>query len=504
MKSPTCSPIAAALARFVAPVVPRFVASVMATFVTLEFATLVAPALACASETTHASGAHLDGAHLGLLWVLPFVGMLLSIAILPLVAPRVWHHHYGKVAALWSVMVLGACALFYGPDVALDSLAHTMALEYVPFLILIGTLFTVAGGVVVRGNLHGDPKTNVALLVIGAFLASFMGTTGAAMLLVRPLIRANDGRLHNAHVLVFFIFLVANVGGALTPLGDPPLFLGFLKGVGFFWPTVHLFVPMMVAGGLILTVFVILDTILYRRDKDFVPVYDPTPDSALSVAGKINFLFLGGVVAAVLLSGTWHPGITVHFRGVNIEFQNVARDTLLLIVAACSLKFTAPELRKENAFSWAPVEEVAILFAGIFVTMIPAIAILQAGSHGALAPLVAMVTTPAGEPINVAYFWLTGVLSSFLDNAPTYLVFFNLAGGDAQHLMGDMAPTLVAISAGAVFMGANSYIGNAPNFMVKAIAEERGIAMPSFFGYLAWSTGILVPIFLVVTWLFFL
>ena len=461
---------------------------------------LLVPALAGASET-----AHLDGARLALPWALPFVGMLLSIAILPLAAPHLWHHHFGKISAAWSALVLLPAAVSFGAGTSLNVLMHTMVLEYVPFLILIGTLFTVAGGILLRGNLHGNPRTNATLLVSGTLLASIMGTTGAAMLLVRPVVRANDGRRHNAHVLIFFTFLVANIGGALTPLGDPPLFLGFLKGVSFFWPTVHLFAPTAMAAAIVLTIFIVIDTVLYNRDLQFRPVFDPTPDNGrLRFEGTVNFALLGGVVGAVLISGIWQPGVVWNVRGIEIELQNVVRDIALLAVAALSMKLTSPQVRAENAFSWGPIQEVAILFAGIFVTMIPALAILKAGMDGALAPVVALVTGPGGEPNNVAYFWLTGALSSFLDNAPTYLVFFNTAGGDAAHLMGDMAPTLMAISAGAVFMGANSYIGNAPNFMVKSIAEERGIAMPSFFGYMAWSTAVLIPTFLLVTWVFFL
>ncbi|MFN2375792.1 MAG: sodium:proton antiporter [Candidatus Binatia bacterium] len=446
----------------------------------------------------------IDGAGLSLLWAVPFAGMLLSIAVTPLVAPSLWHRHFGKISTAWTAMVLVPAAAIFGIDRAVDALLHTVLLEYVPFLLLIGALFTVAGGILVRGNLHGDPKTNGILLVIGTLLASLMGTTGAAMLLVRPIIRANDGRLHNAHVLVFFIFLVANIGGALTPLGDPPLFLGFLKGVSFFWPTTHLFGPTLVAAVVVLAVFLVLDTILYRRDLAFRPVLDPTPDSAIRVEGLVNFGLLVAVVGAVLMSGLWHPGVHWDIRGSHLELQNVIRDLVLVAVALASLRLTPARIRKENQFSWAPIEEVAILFAGIFITMIPAIAILKAGLDGALAPVVGLVTDANGQPIDAAYFWLTGLLSSFLDNAPTYLVFFSTAGGNPVELMGDMARTLMAISAGAVFMGANSYIGNAPNFMVKSIAEERGIRMPSFFGYMAWSTTVLLPIFGLITWLFFL
>jgi Na+/H+ antiporter NhaD/arsenite permease-like protein len=446
---------------------------------------------------------HLDGSHLGLPWALPFAGMLLSIAILPLTAPKVWHHHFGKVAAAWSAAVLLPIALLHGSGLAIDVLLHTILLEYLPFLILIATLFTVAGGVLIRGNIHGDPKTNSLLLLMGTGLASIMGTTGAAMLLVRPVIRANDGRLHNAHVLIFFIFLVANVGGSLTPLGDPPLFLGFLKGVSFFWPTVHLVAPMLVVTAVLMAVFFVMDTILYKRDEAFRPPTDPTPDAPVRIEGTFNFVLLGLVVLAVLASGVWKPGVSWTFRGVELQLQNVLRDLVLVVIAVTSMRMTTKRLREENQFSWGPIEEVAILFAGIFITMIPAIAILQAGMDGSLAPLVGLVTGPSGQPIDAAYFWLTGVLSSFLDNAPTYLVFFNIAGGDPAELMGPMARTLAAISAGAVFMGANSYIGNAPNFMVKAIAEERGIRMPSFFGYMVWSTVVLIPTYLLVSFVFF-
>jgi Na+/H+ antiporter NhaD/arsenite permease-like protein len=429
--------------------------------------------------------------------------MLLSIAILPLAAPQLWHHHFGKIAAAWSVLVLLPCAALFGAGTALQVFLHTIVLEYVPFLLLIGTLFTVAGGILVVGNIHGDPKTNLKLLVLGALLASVMGTTGAAMLLVRPLVRANDGRRHNAHVFVFLIFVVANIGGALTPLGDPPLFLGYLKGVGFFWPTVHLLAPTLLAMLIVLSVFFAIDTAMYRRDAHFRPLRDPTPDSPVRVEGRGNFVLLLAIVAAVFASGVWHPGVSWTVLGIEIELQNVVRDVSLLAIAAVSLAITRREVRRENAFTWGPIVEVAILFAGIFVTMIPALAILRAGTHGALAPVVSLVTGPGGEPVNAAYFWLSGGLSSFLDNAPTYLVFFNMAGGDAAHLTGPMSHTLMAISAGSVFMGANSYIGNAPNFMVKSIAEERGVAMPGFFGYMAWSAAVLIPTFLVVTWVFF-
>ncbi len=447
----------------------------------------------------------MNGADLGLLWVIPFAGMLLSIALFPLIAPTFWHYHFGKVAAFWSLAFLLPFAAHDGIGHVSHDLLHTLLTEYLPFIILLLALFTVAGGIAVRGNLHGSPGVNVAILGIGTLLASVTGTTGASMLLIRPLIRANDNRRHNAHVIVFFIFLVSNIGGSLTPLGDPPLFLGFLKGVDFFWTTRHLFMPTLVLSLLLLVIFFALDWYFYHiRGEEKPPLFDPTPDTRLRIAGALNLALLGAIVAVVLMSGVWKPGVEVVLFGTALELQNLLRDALLLVIAALSWKFTAPRIHEENVFSWGPIVEVAKLFAGIFVTIIPVIAILRAGREGALAPLVAMVSAADGAPINSMYFWLAGGLSSFLDNAPTYLVFFNLAGGDAHALMNPLAGTLAAISAGAVFMGANTYIGNAPNFMVKSIAEERGIRMPSFFGYMVWSGAVLLPLFLLLTWLFFI
>jgi Na+/H+ antiporter NhaD/arsenite permease-like protein len=312
--------------------------------------------------------------------------------------------------------------------------------------------------------------------------------------------------LHNIHVVVFFIFLVSNIGGSMTPLGDPPLFLGYLKGVGFFWTTVHMVQETAFTAGILLALFFLLDRHLYGKDAAFrARRPDPTPDSTppFGLEGTVNIALLLVVVGGVLLSGSWKPGIAFHVGGVEVELQNLARDAILLVAGFVSLAITPKRIREANEFGWGPILEVAKLFAGIFVTIIPVIAMLKAAENGAFAPLVAMVNHADGTPNNAMYFWLTGILSSFLDNAPTYLVFFNLAGGDPQHLMNDIPWTLLAISCGAVFMGANSYIGNAPNFMVKAIAEESGVKMPSFFGYMAWSIGILIPLFGLITVVFF-
>lgn len=446
----------------------------------------------------------LDGALLNLFWVIPFVGVLLSIAIFPLVTPTFWHHHFGKVSAFWAVAFLGPFAVFFGYELALFEIVHVMLLEYIPFIILLLSLFTVAGGVRVTGTLRGTPEMNTAILALGTLIASWMGTTGAAMLLIRPIINANEGRKYQVHVVVFFIFLVANIGGSLTPLGDPPLFLGFLKGVDFFWPTVNMLAPMTLVASILLVLFYGVDRFLYAREDESIRDRRDDPDSPkIGLEGKINILLLVGVVGAVLLSGVWKPGIEIVIYYVQWELQNIVRDLLLLGIAFLSWKVTSLNSRQANGFSWFPILEVGKLFAAIFLTIIPAIAILKSGADGVLAPVINAVSNEAGEPVNMAYFWLTGILSSFLDNAPTYLVFFNTAGGDAQTLMGPLQNTLLAISAGAVFMGANTYIGNAPNFMVKAIAEERGIPMPSFFGYMAWSVVILMPLFVLVGFVYF-
>nr|WP_085953592.1 sodium:proton antiporter [Paraburkholderia xenovorans] len=465
----------------------------------------LAAALTLAGWPQLASAATLDGAAMSALWGLPFAAMLLSIAVFPLIAPVFWHHHFGKIAAAWALVFLVPFALSFGTGVAFGTLVHALLEEYIPFIVLLTALYTVAGGICVRGNLHGTPRLNTGILALGTLLASIMGTTGAAMLLIRPLLRANDNRKHVVHVVVFFIFLVANAGGSLSPLGDPPLFLGFLQGVSFFWTTTHLALPMLFVCGVLLIGFHALDSYYFhRREEERSRFLDPTPDSSLlGIDGKINFVLLAAVVALVLLSGLWKPGVEFDVFGTHVALQNAVRDGALIGVTLLSLALTPRAARAGNDFNWAPIEEVAKLFAGIFVTIAPVITILRAGEAGAFAGIVHLVNDASGRPHDLMYFWTTGLLSSFLDNAPTYLVFFNLAGGDAQALMTTGATTLAAISAGAVFMGANTYIGNAPNFMVKAIAESRGVRMPGFFAYLGWSAAVLLPLFLVTGWLFF-
>jgi Na+/H+ antiporter NhaD/arsenite permease-like protein len=457
-------------------------------------------ALSLPTDAMASAGEGPDGGALGALWAVPFAGLLLSIAVAPLLAPQFWHHHYGKVTAAWATAFLAPFALTYGADIAWRETLHVVLLDYVPFIVVLFSLYTISGGVFVDGDLRATPLRNTGLLAAGTMIASITGTTGASVLLIRPLLRANAGRRFQVHVVVFFIFLVSNIGGSLTPLGDPPLYIGFLRGVDFFWPAIALWEITLTVAAILLTVFFLLDTVLMSREQDSQASEAARP---IILRGKLNILLLGLVIGVILDTAFWNTDLALGISGVEIDAKNVVRVVALLGLASLSLLFTPRTYREANNFSWGPIVEVAKLFAGIFVTIIPVIAMLRAGSSGAFAPALALLKHPDGSPDNAMYFWLTGGLSSFLDNAPTYLVFFNAAGGNAVTLMGPMAATLAAISAGAVFMGANTYIGNAPNFMVKAIAEEAGVRMPSFFGYMVWSVASLLPTFALATFLFF-
>ena len=459
-----------------------------------------------------AHGGHgVDGAKLPIWSIIPFVGILLSIAIFPLVLDSHFLvHHGGKMSLVWALAFAIPYLIAFQGEAFYDIL-HIYLIDYIPFIILLWGLFTVAGGILVRGTLRGTPLVNTFLLLIGTAIASWVGTTGASMLLIRPLIRANAYRQNKVHLVIFFIFLVSNIGGSLTPLGDPPLFLGFLHNVPFFWTTTALFPHMLFISVILIVLFFVLDTFMFKREGGVVP--DDGTNEPIRVDGLFNLVFLLGIVAAVLMSGSFKWG-EVNIFGVHVYWQNITRDVLIVVMGLLSLRFTpfSGELRQANEFSWEPIEEVAKVFAGIFMTIIPALAILKAGENGELRGLIGAIKEP------MHYFWITGILSSFLDNAPTYLTFFNTALGKL-HLTEAMIPEilsgqltgpehlefvklLTAISVGAVFMGANTYIGNAPNFMVKAIAEQSGIRMPSFFGYMLWSVVILVPLFVVVTFVF--
>jgi len=433
--------------------------------------------------------------------VAPFALLLLCIALFPLLNPHWWEHNRNKgfIAAGLGVPVV-IYLLTFGHH-GLEALEHA-GKEYVSFLVLLGSLFVISGGVYVRGSLKGSPMVNTMFLALGAAVASFVGTTGASMLLIRPLLRANEKRLRVAHVVVFFIFVVSNCGGLLTPLGDPPLFLGFLKGVPFEW-TFRLLPQWGLVNGLLLIVFFIWDTIAIRREASSpeaeAALETPSSPVKFGIDGLHNFAGLGGIVAIIFCSG---QGLG---NGGN-SWPFGVQELLMLGVSVLCYKMTTGDIRSKNRFGFGPIIEVAVLFAGIFATMIPALAILNVKGKSL------GIDTPA------QFFWASGVLSSFLDNAPTYLTFAVTACGirgiDAESgrylaeflkLPGtEAAQILAAISCGSVFMGANTYIGNGPNFMVKAIAEENNVRMPGFFGYMAYSGAILIPIFVIVTFVFFL
>jgi Na+/H+ antiporter NhaD/arsenite permease-like protein len=444
-----------------------------------------------------AKAAAIDGAEMGWAWVAPFAGILLSIATGPLLFPRVWHRHYGKIAAGWALAALVPLAIAFGMEAALAAFIHIALADYLSFIVLLFALYTVAGGLFISGSLGGRPLGNASVLAFGTAIASIVGTTGAAMILVRPLIRANHARKHNAHVIVFFIFLVGNVGGALSPLGDPPLLVGFLHGVDFLWPMANLWEKTLFVAALVLTVFLAVDMLLARRDEK-----RPSAGPPMRFYGLINLPLIGGIIGAIELSSLWRPGVSFEIYGTAVQLQNIVRDIALIAIALLSVWLTPAEHRAANDFTWEPIREVAKLFAAIFVCIIPVLAMLQAGHSGPFAPLLALISRADGTPNEEAYFWLTGLLSAVLDNAPTYLIFFQLAGGNAAELMTRLAPTLAAISMGAVYLGALTYVGNAPNLMVQAIASERGVKMPSFFGYMLWSCAVLLPVFAVTRLLF--
>ena len=436
--------------------------------------------------------------------VFPFVAFLVAVAALPLVAPKFWHPNRNKLLLSLAVGLPVAAYLLAATDHGAGRLAH-VALEFTAFISLLGALYVISGGIRFKGSLAGTPLTNTVILGIGGLMASFIGTTGASMLLIRPLLRANESRLRKAHVVVFFIFIVSNTGGLLTPLGDPPLYLGFLRGVPFLW-TLKLLVPWLIVNGALLAIFNIVDQRIFAREElerpgaqleDVQKIREP-----LSIEGGFNFIWLGMLVAFIYAAGAWGGRL----------FEN--HDTLVFVLiggfcalASFSWATTRSDVRIANRFTWSPILEVAAIFAGIFVTMDPALKLVEAkgASLGLQHP---------GQ-----FFWATGLLSSVLDNAPTYLTFTALgtavvnaadpgAGVTADHLAPFAAhpagaPLLAAISCGAVFMGAMTYIGNGPNFMVKAIADENQVKMPSFLAYMGWSVAVLVPLFAVLTLVWF-
>ena len=442
------------------------------------------------------------------LWLcIPFAGLLLCIAVLPLVKPEWWEKNRLYAVIAWSLLFIIPFAVKFGPSEATEIVLECIINDYLTFIVLLFGLFCVAGNIKLEGNLAGNPRVNVLLLTIGTLLSSWLGTTGSSMLLVRPIIQMNSWRKNKTHIMVFFIFLISNIGGCLTPIGDPPLLMGFSRGVPFFW-SLRLFPILIINMIILLYVFYKLDMKAYQKDisAGLIPEYQEG-EPLIRIKGLHNLIFIAMIVAAVILSGILPTvlvdgagevlGITI-FGEVRLTLPAIIEIVIILVSAFLSFKTTNAKIRTENHFTWGAIEEVAVLFIGIFITMQPALMILK--SAGASLGLT--------EPFQM--FWVTGALSSFLDNTPTYLVFLTTAGAmnfttGVSTALG-MVPVkmLMAISTGAVFMGANTYIGNAPNFMVKSISDENGIKMPSFFGYIWWSIRFLVPVFIVDMIIFFL
>ena len=444
------------------------------------------------------------------LWLcIPFAGLLLCIAILPLVKGEWWEKNQPYAVIAWSLLFIIPFAVKFGAANAAETVLECLVNDYLTFIVLLFGLFCVAGNIKLEGNLIGNPIVNVVTLAVGTFFSSWIGTTGASMLFVRPIIQMNSWRKNKRHIMIFFIFLVSNIGGCLTPIGDPPLLMGFSRGVSFFW-SMWLMPVLILNMVILLTIFYFLDRKAYQKDiaMGLMPeIKEGEP--LIRIKGAHNFLFIVLIVIAVILSGVL-PGMSafqdaagnvrgIHLFGeVTLTFPALIEIVIILLAAFLSFKTTDKQIRIRNHFTWGAIQEVAVLFIGIFITMQPALMLLKA-----VGPNLG-VTEPA------EMFWATGALSSFLDNTPTYLVFLTTAGtlaftnGITTTLGTVPTKILSAISCGAVFMGANTYIGNAPNFMVKAISDENGVKMPSFFGYMLWSVAFLIPVFVIDMFVFFL
>ena len=440
---------------------------------------------------------------------IPFAGLLLCIAVMPLIKPEWWEKNQALAVILWSLLFIIPSVVLNGAGETTETVLDCIVNDYLTFIVLLFGLFCVSGNITLEGNLAGSPGVNAVFLAFGTLLSSCIGTTGASMLLVRPLIKMNSWRKNKAQIMIFFIFMISNMGGCLTPIGDPPLLMGFMRGVPFFWST-HLFPVLLFNMVLLLIIFYFIDRRSYR--KDIAAGLHPDiskPGVELRVEGLHNVIFLVAIVVAVILSGTL-PGLPMFqnaagkvigikiFKEVELTVPAMIEIAIILLAALLSFKTTEEKIRTQNHFTWGAIKEVAVLFIGIFITMQPALALLKT-----MGPELGV-----SEPYQM--FWATGMLSSFLDNTPTYLVFLTTAGtlgftsGIATTVGTISVKVLTAISCGAVFMGANTYIGNAPNFMVKSISDENGVRMPSFFGYMVWSLGILVPVFIIDTLVFFL
>ena len=422
----------------------------------------------------------------------PFVGALLSLSLLPLLAPAVWHRFENYILGFWGILSIAIIMHTSTLTGASHILFEAIWNEYIPFVTLIFALFTITGGVHIHLHSHGTPFKNVCLFTIASFMASFVGTTGASILFIRPLLHFNKDRTYIIHTVVFFIFIVSNIAGCLTPLGDPPLFLGYLMKVPFFWPLTHLWQPFLFVFSALLLIYWRIDTYFFKREASHTI---DTPFK-MSIEGKRNIALLILIIITVVSAPSLPPIQFAHIFGVHITLPDCISILLFLGIGLLSHRITPHHIHKKQHFNFHPVSEIARVFLCIFITLAPVSQMLAAGKNGPFAPLLNIMATANPAPY---YFWLSGLFSSFLDNAPTYVVFFKLAGGNVTDLTTTQAPILIAISLGAVFMGALTYIGNAPNVMVRSIAKQHGVHMPSFVGYMGWSLLILLPLFLIMS-----
>ncbi|MDR2158129.1 MAG: sodium:proton antiporter [Holosporaceae bacterium] len=429
------------------------------------------------------------------LWSVPFLGIILSTSFLPLTCPKFWEKYSCYTPLFWTIAYLLFVFLFFGASKIFEAVFEPIFAEYIPFIILISTLYVVSGGIFVDFPRGYGPLFNTGFLLCGSVVAGWIGTTGAAALLIRPFLRANSGRKHSAHLMVFFIILVANIGGAASPLGDPPLFIGFLKGIDFFWFVKRLY-PILCGATLALClIFFLMDSFFFRIDRGVYNRRENEP--ILTIKGYGNIALIGGVLLAVIFC---------NFQGEfnlfneNFSYASLLRNILLLAISLISLKITPSQIREKNSFSFVPIKEVAELFAGIFITVAPVINILRQGANGEFYRLFEWIA-PNGEFVAARCFWVSGILSSILDNAPTFLIFFHLTSGDPNVLMTAKSNILTAFSISTVFMGALTYIGNAPNLIARSVSADYGIKVPSFLGYMGWSFAILLPIFVIISYL---
>jgi Na+/H+ antiporter NhaD/arsenite permease-like protein len=422
----------------------------------------------------------------------PFVGALLSLSLLPLLAPALWHRFENYILSFWGTLSIAIIVHTATLNSASHILFETIWNEYIPFVALIFALFTITGGVHIHLHSRGTPLKNVCLLVIASFMASFVGTTGASILFIRPMLHFNKDRTYIIHTVVFFIFIVSNIAGCLTPLGDPPLFIGYLMKVPFFWPLTHLWQPFLFVFSALLLIYWRVDSYFFKKEA----AHSADIPFKMNIEGKRNISLLCLIIITVITTPSLPALHLSKIFGVSITLPDCISIALFLGIGLLSYSITPHHIHQKQHFNFHPVSEIARVFLCIFITLAPVSQMLAAGKNGPFAPLLSVMATANPAPY---YFWLTGLFSSFLDNAPTYIVFFELAGGNVNNLTTTQAPILIAISLGAVFMGALTYIGNAPNFMVRSIAKQHGVPMPSFLRYMGWSLLVLLPLFLMMS-----